>query len=105
VVYCTGLENRRSERIRGFESHSLRTIAFGVSRLAFKTVQTGSEPGAYTGFWPQSKEAMLRHSCGFWKGQRLHRQDIIESRSSDARTNSYTVTEGKHDAKRQVALV
>jgi hypothetical protein len=24
AVYCTGLENRRSERIRGFESHSLR---------------------------------------------------------------------------------
>src|ERR1700758_1675258 len=24
AVYCTGLENRRSVRIRGFESHSLR---------------------------------------------------------------------------------
>ena len=26
AVYCTGLENRRSARIRGFESHSLRQI-------------------------------------------------------------------------------
>ena len=26
AVYCTGLENRRSERIRGFESHSLRHV-------------------------------------------------------------------------------
>ena len=24
MVYCTGLENRRPERVRGFESHSLR---------------------------------------------------------------------------------
>jgi Fic family protein len=32
VVYCTGLENRRSARIRGFESHSLR-IAFIIKHL------------------------------------------------------------------------
>lgn len=26
VVYCAGLENRRAERLRGFESHPLRTL-------------------------------------------------------------------------------
>ena len=25
MVYCAGLENRRAERLRGFESHPLRT--------------------------------------------------------------------------------
>jgi hypothetical protein len=28
AVYCTGLENRRPERVRGFESHSLRQPEF-----------------------------------------------------------------------------
>src|SRR6516162_9681665 len=35
VVYCTGLENRRSARIRGFESHSLRQIH--ISALATRS--------------------------------------------------------------------
>ena len=32
VVYCTGLENRRTERFRGFESRSLRH-SLGMKRL------------------------------------------------------------------------
>jgi hypothetical protein len=33
VVYCTGLENRRAERSRGFESLSLRQVRFPFALL------------------------------------------------------------------------
>lgn len=53
MVYCSGLENRRTERFRGFKSYSLRWFVFGevvewfiapVSKIGGLKGSTGSNP-------------------------------------------------------------
>jgi hypothetical protein len=82
VVDCTGLENRRSARVRGFESHSLRHIDFRQLNGSARSCRTSGDLSRHESWTPQEAVLPLRYSVAKRPGAYAHQDRVRDQTGS-----------------------